>query len=103
MATLTTALPDDHQATGGIGLVRQRSDPDDTSDGPQRCIKLGTNHNCLLDSERISAICAAVKIVSDFIRKTQLRDLALPFEDGAGHLDTRTALESAVEELDLLT
>jgi len=102
MATLTTAFSDDHQPTGGIGLVRQRFDPHDTSDGSQRCIKLGTNHNSLHDPERIIGICSAVKIVLDFIRTAQSRDLALPFRDGAEDLETRAALESAVEELKLL-
>ena len=60
------------------------------------------NHNCLHDSDRIIGISAAVKIVVDFIRTAELGDLALPFRDGAEHLETRAALESAVEELDLL-
>ena len=102
MATQTTAFPDDHQPTGDVGVVRQRFDPYDSSDGPQRRIKLGTNHNCLQDSERIIGICAAVNIVLDFIRTAQFRDLALPFRDGPEHLETRAALESAVEELKLL-
>jgi len=102
MATQTTAFPDDHQPTGDVGVVRQRFDPYDSSDGPQRRIKLGTNHNCLQDSERIIGICAAVKIVLNFIRTAQFRDLALPFRDGAEDLETRAALESAVEELKLL-
>jgi transcriptional regulator with GAF, ATPase, and Fis domain len=102
MATQTTAFPDDHQRTGDVGVVRQRFDPYDSSDGPQRRIKLGTNHNCLQDSERIIGICAAVKIVLDFIRTAQFRDLALPFRDGAEDLETGAALESAVEELKLL-
>jgi transcriptional regulator with GAF, ATPase, and Fis domain len=41
-----------------------------------------------------------VKIVLDFIRAAKLGDLALPF--GAEHLETRSALESAVKELELL-
>jgi len=102
MATQTTAFPDDHQPTEDIGFVRQRFDVYDSSDGPQRRIKLGTNHNCLRDSERIIGIRAAVKIVLDFIRTAQFQGLALPFRDGAEDLETRAALESAVEELKLL-
>ena len=98
MSTQTTAFPDDHQPTGDVGVVRQRFDPHDSSDGPQRRIKLGTNHNCPQDSERIISICAAVEIVLDFIRTAEFGDLALPFRD----LETRAALESAVEELELL-
>jgi len=81
-------------------MVRQRFDPYDSSDG--RRIKLGTGRNCLQDSERIICICAALKIVLDFIRTAQFRDLALPFRDDAEDLETRS-LESAVEELELLT
>jgi transcriptional regulator with GAF, ATPase, and Fis domain len=102
MATQTTAFPGDHQPTGDVGLVRHRFDPYDSSDGPHRHIKPGTNHNCLHDSERIIGISAALKIVSDFIRTAQFRDLALPFRDSAEDLETRAALESAVEELKLL-
>ena len=88
MATQTTAFPDDHQPTGDVGLVRQRFDAYDSSDGPQRRIKPGTNHNCLRDSERIIGIRTAVKIVLDFIRTAQFQDLALPFRDGAEDLET---------------
>ena len=103
MATQTTVFPDDHPPTGDVGVVRQRFDPHDSSDGPPRRIKLGTNHNCLHDSERIIDIRSAVKIVLDFIRTAELRDFALPFRDGAEDLETRTTLESALEELQLLT
>ena len=102
MATLTTAFPDDHQHTGDGGVVRQRFDPHDTSDGPQRRIKLETKHDSLHDSDRIIGICAAVEIVLDFIRTAEFGDLALPFRDGPERLETRAALESAVEELELL-
>jgi transcriptional regulator with GAF, ATPase, and Fis domain len=102
MATQTLAFPDDHQGLGDLEVVRQSFNTHDSSDGTQRRNKLPINHNCLHDSERISGICAAVKIVLDFIRTAKLGDLALPFWDGAEHLETRAALESAVEELDLL-
>jgi len=45
---------------------------------------------------------AAMKIVLDFIRAAKLRDLTLQFWDGAEHLEKKAALESAVEELELL-
>ena len=102
MPTQTTAFPDDHQPTGDVGVVRQRSDPYDGSDGPQRRNKVRTNHICRHDSDRIIGICAAVEIVLDFIRTAEFGDLALPFRDGPEHLETRAALESAVEELELL-
>jgi transcriptional regulator with GAF, ATPase, and Fis domain len=43
-----------------------------------------------------------MKTVLDFIRAAKLGDLVPPFWDGAEHLETRAALESAVEELELL-
>jgi len=47
-------------------------------------------------------IRAAMKIVLDFIRAGKLRDLAPQFWDGAEYLEKKAALESAVEELELL-
>lgn len=102
MATLTVALPDDHLGLGDLGTVHHGFNPHDHPDGPQRRNKLRTNHSCLHDSERILGICAAVKVVLDFIRKAKLEDLALPFWNEAEHLETRAELESAVEELELL-
>jgi len=98
MATQTVAFPD-HQHAGDDGAVRYSLSARDSSDGPQRGNKLRTTHNCLHDSDRIIGICAAVEIVLDFIRTADLGDLALRFRD----LETRTALESAVEELELLS
>jgi len=98
----TVALLDDHQDTRDFNVVRQSPNLHDRSGGPQQRKKLRTNHNCLHDSERIIGICAAVKIVLDFIRAAKLGGLTLPFWDGAEHLETRTALESAVEELEFL-
>ena len=92
MATQRVAFPDDHQDAGDLGVVRQSFNTHDSSDGRQRRNKLRTNHNCLHDSERIIGICAAVKIVLDFIRRAKLGDLALPFWDGAEHLETRARI-----------
>jgi len=47
-------------------------------------------------------IRAAMKIVLDFIRAVELRDLTSQFWQGAEHLEKKAALESAVEELELL-
>src|ERR1700730_3394641 len=102
MATQTVAFPNDHQHAGDDGAVRYSFSARDSSDGPQRRNKLRTNHNCLHDSDRIIGICAAVEIVLDFIRTDEFGDLALAFRDGPEHLETRAALESAVEELELL-
>jgi transcriptional regulator with PAS, ATPase and Fis domain len=102
MANQTVAFPDDHQDTRDLNVVCQSLNLHDRSGGPQQRDKLRTNHNCLHDSERIMGIRAAMKIVLDFIRTAKLGDLTLPFWDGAEHLEKRTALESAVEELELL-
>jgi transcriptional regulator with GAF, ATPase, and Fis domain len=102
MAAQTVAFPNDHQHADDDGVVRHSLSAHDSSDGPQRRNKLRTNHNWLHDSDRIIGICAAVDIVLDFVRTAEFGDLALPFRDGPEHLETRAALESAVEELELL-
>jgi transcriptional regulator with GAF, ATPase, and Fis domain len=109
MATQTVALPDDHKDLGDLGVVRQSFNTHDSSDGPQRRNKLRTNnspselvHKCVHDSVRIIGIRAAMKIVLDFIRTAKRGDLTLSFWDGAEHLEKRSALESAVEELERL-
>src|SRR5277367_2825866 len=100
MATQTVAFPDDHQGAENLDLVRKGSHA--SAERLQPRPKLRTNHNCLHDSERIIGICAAVKIVSDFVRTAKLGDSVPPFLDGAERLETRAALESAVEKLELL-
>ena len=102
MATRTVALPDEHRDTRDLNAARQSFDANDSSTGPQRRKKLLTNHSCLHDSERISGICAAVKIVLDFIRTAKLGDLTFPLRDCAEHPEKRAVLDSAVEELELL-
>jgi len=47
-------------------------------------------------------IRTAMKIVLDFIRGVEFRDLTSQFWQGAEHLEKKAALESAVEELELL-
>jgi transcriptional regulator with PAS, ATPase and Fis domain len=119
MATPTVAFQDDPQSVDDLDVARLRSrerqspdrrlNPQDSSGGPQRRNKLRTInspsesvHNCVHDSERITGIRAAVNIVLDFIRAAKLGDLTLSFWAGAEHLEKRAALESAVEELELL-
>jgi transcriptional regulator with GAF, ATPase, and Fis domain len=101
MATQTVAFPYD--------VIRQSFDTHDRSRGPQRRDKLQTNnslsepvHNCAHNSETIIGIRAAMKIVSDFIRAAQLRDFTSQFWEGAERLEKKAALETAVEELELL-
>jgi transcriptional regulator with GAF, ATPase, and Fis domain len=100
MATQTVAFPDDHQGAGDLKGGRQSSHA--SAGRLQPRAKLRTNHDCLHDSERVIGIRAAVKIVLDFIRTAEVGDLALQFRDGAEHLERRSALESAVKELEFL-
>jgi transcriptional regulator with GAF, ATPase, and Fis domain len=109
MSTQTVAFREGHQGIGDLDIVRQRFNPHDRSGGPERRDKLRTNnsprelvHNCVHDSERIMGLRAAMEIVLDFIRTAKLGDLTPAFWDGAEHLEKRAALDSAVEELDLL-
>jgi transcriptional regulator with GAF, ATPase, and Fis domain len=109
MATQTVAFRDGHQGVGDLDVARLRFNPHDSSGGPQRRSKLRainhpgeSVHNFVHDSERIMGIRAAMKIVLDFIRAAKFGDLTLSFWSGAEHLEKRAALESAVEELELL-
>jgi formate hydrogenlyase transcriptional activator len=101
MATQTVAFRDGHQGVGDLDVVRKRFNTHDGSGGLPRGNELRTD-NCVHDSERIMGIRAAMKIVLDFIRTVKLRDLTPQFWDGAEHVEKRAALESAVEELELL-
>jgi transcriptional regulator with GAF, ATPase, and Fis domain len=107
MATQTVAFRDGYQGVGDFDVVRQCFNTHDSSDGLSRGDKLRTNnspsesaHNRVPDSERIMRI-RAMKIVLDFIRAAKLRDLTPQFWD-VEHLEKKAALESAVEELELL-
>ena len=109
MATQAVVFQDGHQGVGNLDVVRQRFNPHDSSGGTQRHNRLRTIdspsesvHNFVDDSQRIMGIRAAMKIVLEFIRTAKLGDLTLSFWDGAEHLEKRAALESAVEELELL-
>jgi transcriptional regulator with GAF, ATPase, and Fis domain len=109
MATQTVAFREGHHGVGDLDVVRQRFNTHDSSGGLPRGNKLWTNnspsesvHNSVHDSERIMGIRPAMKIVLDFIRTAKLRDLTSQFWDGAEHLEKKAALESAVEELELL-
>jgi len=101
MATQTVALPGD--------AIRQSFNTHDNSVGPQRRDKLQTNsspnepaHNSAHNSETIIGIRTAMKIVLDFIRAAQLMDLTSQFWEEAERLEKKAALETAVEELELL-
>jgi len=109
MATQMVAFPDGHQREGDLDVVCQCFNTHDSLGALPRGNKLRTNnspsesvHNCVHDPERIMGIRAAMKIVLDFIQAAKLRDLTPHFWAGAEHLEKKAALESAVEELELL-
>jgi transcriptional regulator with GAF, ATPase, and Fis domain len=109
MATPTLAFRDGHEGAGDLNVIRQRFNTHDSPGGLPRGNKLRTNNspsesvdNCVRNSESIMGIRAAMKIVLDFIRATKLGDLTPQFWAGAEHLEKKAALESAVEELQLL-
>ena len=109
MATQAVAFRGGNQGGGDLDVVRLRFDTRDSSGGLPLGDKLRTNnspiesvHNCVHDSKRIMGIRAAMQIVLDFIRTAKLRDLTPQFWEGTEHLNKKAALESAVEELELL-
>jgi transcriptional regulator with GAF, ATPase, and Fis domain len=104
MATQSVAFRDGDQGVGDLDVVRQRFNTHDNSGGLSRGNKLWTNSpsESVHDAESVMGIRAAMKIVLDFIRALKLRDLTPQFWDGAEHLEKKAALESAVEELELL-
>jgi transcriptional regulator with GAF, ATPase, and Fis domain len=107
VATQTVAFSDDHQGAGNLDLVRQSShagaerlQPRDklrTCTPPSEHLDIKIN-----DSERIVRICDAMDVVLEFVRTAKLRNSELPISDGTEHLEAEAALQSAVEELDLL-
>jgi len=107
MATQTLAVPDDHQSAGNLDLVGPSSHASTQRMQPRAEVRTKNSpsesvFHCGHNSERIIGICAAVKIVLDFVRSTRFGDSALEFREGAKHPETRAALESAVEELERL-
>ncbi len=110
MATQTVVFQDGHQAVCDLDIVRQRFNSHDSSGGGlQRGSKLRRSsspsesiHNRVHGSKTNMGIRAAMKIVLDFIRAAKLSDLTPRFSDGAEPLGKKAALESAVEELELL-
>jgi transcriptional regulator with GAF, ATPase, and Fis domain len=109
MATQRVAFSEDPPGLIDRDMFRQSFNTGDNSGGSERRKRLRTSkflskpaHLSLHDSKRIIGICAAVKVVLDFIRTAKLGGLTLPYLDGAEHLETTAALESAVEGLDLL-
>jgi transcriptional regulator with GAF, ATPase, and Fis domain len=97
MATRTVAFRDGQPNVGDLDVVRRRFNKLRTNNSPIESV-----HNCVHDSERVMGTRAAMNIVLDFVRAAKLRDLAPQVWDGAEHLEKKAALESAVEELELL-
>ena len=87
MTIQTVAFPDDHQSAGNLDLVTPPSEyPDSEIDGPERIVR----------------ICAAMKVVLEFIRTAKHRDSGPPIPDGAKHFEAMEILQSVVEELEHL-
>ncbi len=109
MATQRVVFPEDPRGGGDLDVVRQHSNPHDSPGGARRSNNPWTInspsesvHNGVHDSEKIMGVRAATKIVLDFVRAAKLWDLTLEFYGGDEHLEKMAALESAVEELELL-
>src|SRR5579862_6315780 len=109
MATQTIAFRNGHEDVGSHDVIRRHLSTRDGSDGLPRGNKLHTNkspsesdHNCIHDSERIMGTRTAVKIVLDFVRAAKLGGVTPQFWYGAEHLERTAALESALEQLELL-
>src|SRR6266481_6332204 len=90
VATQTAAFRDGHQGVGDLDVVHQRLSTNDSSGGLPRGTKLRTNnspsesaHHCVHDSKSILGIRTAMKIVLDFIRGVEFRDLTSQFWQGA--------------------
>src|SRR5208282_527125 len=83
MATQTVVFPDDHQGAGNLDLVRQSSHASAERLQPRAKLRTCTPpsedlDNEINDPERIVRICAAMKVVLEFIRTANLRDSGLP-------------------------
>jgi formate hydrogenlyase transcriptional activator len=106
MATQTVALQDGHQGVGDLDLVRQRLHSHDSSGGLPLANKHNSPgesvHSCVRHSERNMGIRTAMKIILDFVRAAKLGDLAPQIWEGVEHGGKKAALESAIEELQLL-
>jgi transcriptional regulator with GAF, ATPase, and Fis domain len=109
MATQALAFRNGDQGVGDLDVVRQRFNTHDSSGRLPLGNKLRTKnsasesvHNYVHESETTMGIRAAMKIVLDFIRALKHRDLTPQFWEGTEHLEKKAALESAVEELELL-
>ena len=107
MATQTVVFPDDHQGSGSLDSARRRSQASTErlqSNARLQICAPPSEHpdDEINDSERIVRICAAMNDVLEFIRTAQLRDSGLAISDGTKQFEARAALESAVEELEIL-
>ena len=109
MATQAVAFQDGHQGVGDLNIIRRCFNTHDSSDRLPRGNKLRTNisqseslHNCLHDSEKMRVISAGMNRVLNFIRNNYLGELTTQLWDGVEQIEKKAALESAVEELELL-
>ncbi len=109
MATQLVAFRDDHQRADNLDVVRQSFATHASAERLQPRANLRTcsppsefPDNKINDPERFVRICAAMNVVLEFIRTTNLRDSGVPISGGTKHFEARATLQSAVEELELL-
>ena len=107
MGTQTIAVREGKPGAGDLEAVGRRL-IDDSGGGlaPGDQVRTkntpnGAGHDGVHDSERITGVRAAMKVVLDFIRAVQVKDLG-PQIWGAEELKKKDALESAIKELELL-
>ena len=100
----TIALPDDPQYPGdSVDLGRENFDtqgnPEQLPSKSRIRIKASSGDN---DSERIVRVCSAMDIVLEFVRTAKHKGSKVQTTDGTINLEAGAALQSAVEELELL-
>jgi transcriptional regulator with GAF, ATPase, and Fis domain len=101
MATQTIAFPIGNKNALRANPVRQILTSFPTGLRRQPC-DLGTSAPPSKDSEMLSRICGASKVVLEFIRTAKFGDSELQISEGTADDQAWTVLESAVEELELI-
>jgi transcriptional regulator with GAF, ATPase, and Fis domain len=109
MATQPVAVRERRQGAGELDGIRDRGNAHASLCEPPRAHQPLTStspnesvHDFAHDPEKILVVRAAMKIVRDFIEAATCGNLTSQFWDGSDHLGEKAALESAVQELELL-
>jgi transcriptional regulator with GAF, ATPase, and Fis domain len=101
MAIQTVVFPIGQKNACSLDPVRQSLTSHPSSHRRQLRTNLET-FDQINNSEMLSRICAASKVVLQFIRTARFGDSDLPISEGTEEVQASAALESAVEELELL-